>query len=137
MGWKALKITADTNVLLRSVLQDHPSQGPLATKTLHNAELVAISLSVLCEYVWVLRRTYKEPASAVADSIERLISSHNITVNKPAVEAGLATLRAGGDFADGVVAHEGQWLGAETFLTFDTKAVALLNSQGIQAMLLS
>jgi predicted nucleic-acid-binding protein len=137
MGRKALKITADTNVLLRSVLQDDPYQGPLATKTLNHADLIAIPLPVLCEYVWVLRRTYKESSSVVADSIERLLSSPNIAVNKPAVEAGLATLRAGGDFADGVVAHEGQWLGAETFLTFDAKAVTLLNSQGIPATLLS
>jgi predicted nucleic-acid-binding protein len=132
-----LKITADTNVLLRSVLQDHPYQGPLATKTLNDAELVAIPLSVLCEYVWVLRRTYKEPASAVADSLVQLLSSHNVAVNKPAVEAGLATLRAGGDFADGVVAYEGQWLGAETFMTFDAKATTLLKAQGIPATLLS
>lgn len=132
-----MKITADTNVLLRSVLQDDPHQGPLATKTLDRAELVAIPLPVLCEYVWVLRRTYKESASAVADSIERLVSSPNVAVNKPAVEAGLAMLRAGGDFADGVVAHEGQWLGAQTFLTFDTKATTLLNAQDIPATLLS
>ncbi len=132
-----MKITADTNVLLRSVLQDDPLQGPLATKTLSQADLIAIPLPVLCEYVWVLQSTYKESASVVADSIERLLSGPNIAVNKPAVEAGLATLRAGGDFANGVVAHEGQWLGAETFLTFDAKAVALLNSQGIPSRLLS
>ena len=73
----------------------------------------------------------------MADSIERLLSSPNVVVSKPAVEAGLATLRAGGDFADGAVAHEGQWLGAEIFLTFDTQAATLLNSQGIPATLLS
>ena len=132
-----MKITADTNALLRSVLQDDPHQGPLATKTLDRAELVAIPLPILCEYVWVLRRTYKESAAAVAESIERLVSSPNIVVNRPAVEAGLATLRSGGDFADGVVAHEGQWLGAQTFLTFDTKAATLLNAQDIPATLLS
>jgi predicted nucleic-acid-binding protein len=132
-----LKITADTNLLLRSVLQDDPRQGPLATKTLKKAQLVAIPLPVLCEYVWVLRRAYKESASSVADSIAHLISSPNVAVNNPAVEAGLATLRAGGDFADGVVAHEGQWLGGEIFMTFDAQAVALLNAQNIQATLLA
>jgi predicted nucleic-acid-binding protein len=137
MGGQALKFTADTNVLLRSVLQDEPHQGQSAVRALRDAELVAIPLPVLCEYVWVLRRSYKESASVVADSIALLISSPNVAVNKPAVEAGLATLRAGGDFADGVVAHEGQWLGAETFLTFDTQAAALLNSRSISATLLS
>ncbi len=28
-------------------------------------------------------------------------------------------LDAGGDFADGVIAYEGQWLGADTFVSFD------------------
>jgi hypothetical protein len=31
-------------------------------------------------------------------------------------------LDAGGDFADGVIAYEGKWLGAETFVSFDKKA---------------
>ena len=137
MGGTTLKITADTNLLLRSVLQDDPRHGPLATKTLKRAEIVAIPLPVFCEYVWVLRRSYKESASSVADSIAHLISSPNVAVNNPAVEAGLTTLRAGGDFADGVVAHEGMWLGAEEFVSFDIKAVTLLQSQGIRATLLS
>ncbi len=29
---------------------------------------------------------------------------------------------AGGDFADGVIAYEGRWLGGETFVSFDRKA---------------
>jgi predicted nucleic-acid-binding protein len=42
------------------------------------------------------------------------------------VEAGLALLDAGGDFADGVIAYEGNWFGAETFLSFDKTAVRLM-----------
>jgi predicted nucleic-acid-binding protein len=40
---------------------------------------------------------------------------------------------AGGDFADGVIAFEGQWLGANTFLSFDKKAVKLAKAQGLSA----
>ena len=58
-----MKIAADTNVLLRDVLQDNPTQSHLARKTLQYAELVAIPVSVLCEFVWVLRQGYKRPAS--------------------------------------------------------------------------
>ncbi len=57
-------------------------------------------------------------------------------VNRPAVEAGLSVLEAGGDFADGVIAYEGNWLGGETFVSFDKKAVALLTAQGQSARLL-
>jgi predicted nucleic-acid-binding protein len=49
---------------------------------------------------------------------------------------GLLQLEAGGDFADAVIAHEGQWLGGDTFLSFDRKAVALLQQRGIAAELL-
>jgi predicted nucleic-acid-binding protein len=58
-------------------------------------------------------------------------------INRPATEAGLALLDAGGDFADGVIAYEGNWLGADTFVSFDKKAVKLIEAQGRSAQLLS
>lgn len=42
-------------------------------------------------------------------------------MNRSAVEAGLAVLEAGGDFADGIIAYEGNWLGGETFVSFDKR----------------
>jgi transposase len=42
-------------------------------------------------------------------------------MNRPAVEAGLVILGAGGDFVDSVIAYEGDWLGAEEFTSFDSK----------------
>jgi predicted nucleic-acid-binding protein len=46
-------------------------------------------------------------------------------------------LEAGGDFADGVIAFEGRWLGGETFVSFDKQAVKLLKSAGEAARLLA
>lgn len=60
-----------------------------------------------------------------------------MAMNRTAVEAGLSALDAGGDFADGAVAHEGEWLGAEEFVSFDSKAISLLQAQGSRARLLS
>ena len=60
----------------------------------------------------------------------------NVVANRPTIEAGLAVLDAGGDFADGVIAFDGQWLGGETFVSFDKKAVKLLEGQGTDALLL-
>lgn len=65
------------------------------------------------------------------------MSGDNVEANRPAIEAGLDVLEEGGDFADGVIAYEGAWLGAEEFLSFDKKAVSLLQSQGKRARLLS
>ncbi|MGD1064012.1 MAG: type II toxin-antitoxin system VapC family toxin [Terracidiphilus sp.] len=132
-----MKIAADTNVLLRDTLQDDPVQSRLAKKTLQNAEFVAIPVPVLCEFVWVLRQGYKKPTSEIADAIRVLMDSPNVVTNEPAVEAGLAVLDQGGDFADGAIAFEGRWLGAEEFVSFDKQAVSLLRSQGRKARLLA
>lgn len=131
-----MKITADTNVLIRAAVQDDPNQARRATRVLQDAELVAVPVPVLCEFAWVLRRGYKRPASDISEAIRRLMMSAKVVMNRPAVEAGLSVLEGGGDFADGVIAYEGSWLGAEEFLSFDSKAVAVLQSQGIHARLL-
>lgn len=136
MGKRKMKITADTNVLIRAAVQDEPRQSRQAAKALQEADLVAVPIPVFCEFVWVLRRGYKRSVSEVSDAIRRLIKSANVVVNRLAVEAGLAALDAGGDFADGVIAYEGDWLGAEEFVSFDSKAVSMLKSQGTRARLL-
>lgn len=131
-----MKITVDTNVLIRAAVQDEPHQSRQAAKALQEAELVAVPIPVFCEFVWVLRRGYKKPIPEAADAIRRLMKSANVVVNRPAAEAGLSALDAGGDFADGVIAYEGNWLGAEEFVSFDSKAVSMLKSQGTRARLL-
>ena len=132
-----MKVTADTNVLIRAAVQDDPSQAKRASKALQDAEVVAVPVPVLCEFVWVLRRGYKKSAAEISSAIRRLMTSARIVMNRPAVEAGLSVLEGGGDFADGVIAYEGSWLGAEEFLSFDSEAVSVLQSQGVRARLLS
>jgi predicted nucleic-acid-binding protein len=46
-------------------------------------------------------------------------------------------MEAGADFADGVIAYEGAWLGGETFVSFDKKAVSAIAKQGMKSRLLS
>ena len=72
----------------------------------------------------------------IATAIRHLINGENVEVNRPAAEAGLTILDAGGDFADGVIAYEGSWLGADTFVSFDKRAVKLMDAQGQSARLL-
>ena len=131
-----MKVAVDTNVLVRAVVRDDPSQAALAAKVLTDAELIAVALPCLCEFVWVLLRVYSFQPSDAATAIRALLAAANVEVNRPAVEAGLLALEAGGDFADGVIAYEGNWLGWETFVSFDKKAVSLLQAQGQSALLL-
>lgn len=131
-----MKVAVDTNVLVRAVVRDDARQARAAARMLIQAETVAVALPCLCELVWVLRRVYGFSAADVAKAIRALLAAANVETNRPAAEAGLAVLDAGGDFADGAIAHEGQWLGGETFVSFDKKAVALLAATGQAARLL-
>jgi predicted nucleic-acid-binding protein len=131
-----MKITADTNVLVRALVGDDQQQSAVAQTELASADVVALALPSLCELVWVLSQGYEIPSTAIADAIRRLVNSANVVVNRPAVEAGLAVLDAGGDFADGVIAYEGSWLGAEVFVSFDKKAIKPMQAQGESVRLL-
>ncbi|MFH1870359.1 MAG: type II toxin-antitoxin system VapC family toxin [Pseudomonadota bacterium] len=131
-----MKIAVDTNVLIRAVVRDDPVQAKVAAKVLTEAELIAVALPCLCEFAWVLRKVYGFTTADVASAIRALLAAANVEVNRPAVEAGLSVLEAGGDFADGVIAYEGSWLGGETFVSFDKKAVTLLKAAGQSARLL-
>lgn len=130
-----MKVTADTNVLVRALTEDDAEQSKAAQQALRRAELVALTMPTLCELVWVLR-SYKIRPDDIAASIRNLLDAENIVVNRQAAEAGLAQLDAGGDFADGIIAYEGNWLGADTFISFDRTAVSLLEARGQSARLL-
>lgn len=132
-----MKISVDTNVLVRLVVGDDRTQEGRAVETLESAALIAVGLQSLCEFAWVLDRTYHADRSAIAHAIRRILDIRNVVTDRAAVEAGLAVLDAGGDFADGIIAFQGRWLGGETFVSFDKKAVKLLERQGIAASLLS
>ena len=130
-----MKVVVDTNILVRALVGDDAAQARIAARVLTDAELIAVALPCLCELVWVLRRVYNFHASDAANAIRALLSAANVEANRPAAEAGLLMLEAGGDFADGVIAYEGKWLGGETFVSFDKKAVAILKAQGQSARL--
>ena len=125
-----MKITADTNVLVRALVQDDPDQARVAAEVLEQAELVAVPVPVLCELVWVLRRVYQFSSAECSNAIRALISARSVVVDRPAVELGLGLLDAGGDFADGVIAMAGSALGGDQLVTFDRQAAALLERCG-------
>lgn len=131
-----MKITPDTNLLVRLLVNDDERQNRIAREELDRAQLIVLVLPTLCELAWVLSRSYRIPSRGIAEAISGLLESENVLTNRPAVEAGIAMLEAGGDFADGAIAHEGRSLGADAFVSFDSKAVSLLSSRGEAARLL-
>ncbi len=121
-----MRITADTNVLLRAVLQDDTNQVTAARALLRRATAIAVPVPVFCEFAWVLKRGYGHKVDEIAVAIQAICEIETVVTDIPAVEAGLTMLRAGGDFADGVIAHQGEELGGTVFASFDRSAVALL-----------
>ena len=99
---------------------------------MENADAVVVTNHALCEMASVLRSRYGVWRAAIATTIRSLLDTKNIVLDSAAANAGLKTLDAGGDFADGVFAHQGAWLGGETFVSFDRKAVAALEKQGAE-----
>ena len=131
-----MRLTADTNILVRLVVADDPVQTKAAQDLVEGAELVAMPLLALAEMCWVLQRVYGLSKSDAALAVRALTNAANVSVDIRAVEAGLAVLDEGGDFADGAIAQDGIWLGGETFVSFDKQAVKLLQAAGQPAQLI-
>ena len=132
-----MNIIADTNILVRVILQDDGAQTHLAAEYLRRADNIAIATTTLCELVWILQKNTKLPREEIVRTIQTILDTDKMIVNRACVEAGLAVLAAGGDFADGVVEFEGKSLNDGLFCTFDRKAANILSKQGYQIEWLS
>ena len=128
-----MRITADTNVLLRAVLRDDNEKAAAAQTLLLRAPVISVPVPVFCEFAWVLKRGYRRKADEIAGAIEAICEVDAVVTDLPAVEASLTLLRAGGEFADGVIAHQGEGFGASGFASFDRSAVALVKRSGAAA----
>ncbi len=53
-----MRVTADTDVLVRFLVADDPDQAAAAAALLERAEAVVLTVPVLCELTWVLRSVY-------------------------------------------------------------------------------
>lgn len=131
-----MRMIADTNVLMRTVLDDDVAQSRASRLALSSADQIVISLHAFCEMVWLLRQRYKMPKGEIVKVIHGYLEADNVITDTGAVQAGLEAMNAGADFADGVIAYEGRWLGGDTFVSFDKKAVAALEKLGGKTWLL-
>jgi len=131
-----MRATIHANVLLRAVTKDTPQEALLAAELLERADILAIPLVSICEMVWVLKRLYKKNRRELGDAVRHLLQIEKTRLDRPAIEAGLAFLEAGGDFSDGIIAFEGRRLDGETFVTFDRKATSVLKAANKPYLLL-
>jgi predicted nucleic-acid-binding protein len=115
--------TADTNVLARALVNDPGAmaQSRLAQAWLAAQDAIYVPQAVQLELVWVLDRAFGMARSDIALLLEKLSSHAAVSLQSPsAFIAGLAALRDGADFGDGIIAAEAIAAGSE-LVTFDRK----------------
>jgi predicted nucleic-acid-binding protein len=124
-------IGLDTNVLVRYLTQDDPSQARLATdlieRRLSHQDPGFISIVAMVETAWVLERAYGLSAAEVAAVIERLLQAAELVVqDEQEVFTAMVALKEGrGSFADALIGVFGQRAGCTFTATFDRKALRL------------
>ncbi len=128
-----MKVTADTNLLCRIVLDDDPCQKALVEKAFEGADMIVIVVASLCEVCWVLRSQFSVSAANIGLAIRQLLLIPRGEVDREAADAGLEVLDLGGDFADGLIAFEGRRRGGSIFMSFDRGAIRRLRRLGFDA----
>ncbi len=130
-------IGADTNVLLRGLLHDHPGQAAEVVRFLESAraagEPVLIPTIVLCEAVWTLRTQGRWSREQVAEALETLFVADAFVIEEEdLVAAALRQYRHGkGDFADYLIGQVSRARGCRHTVTFDK---GLLGTAGFVAV---
>lgn len=129
-----MKITADTNLLVRVATEDDAGQAAKARRLMLAADFVVVPSPCILEFVWVLQSVYRFPRDEVARAVLVLLGAANVIADAPTIQAGLRVYAAGGDFADGMIAAAGADMGGETFVSFDRRAVGQVAAIGLAAL---
>ena len=120
-------IGLDTNILVRYFTHDQPAQTTLVLEVMDSltpAKPGFISLLVLVELVWVLERFFRTTRLEVAQTLETLMRSKEIVVERTEIAwQALRTFQASNrGFADCLIERCGRAAGCEYTLTFDQRA---------------
>jgi predicted nucleic-acid-binding protein len=117
----------DTNVLVRYITRDDPSQERAASRFVDAAnarsESILVNVIVLCELAWVLGRSYEYSRAEVAAVIERLLTTEQVIVDDAElVWLALADFKTSkADFADCLIGRKNLQLGCDATATFDSR----------------
>lgn len=120
-------IGLDTNVLVRYIMQDDPTQSATATElieSLNEDELGFISLVSIVELYWVLTSCYHLTNDQAHMALEGLLRTKQIVVDR--ADQVLRALRAfskgKSDFADCLIERTAAAAGCKKTVTFDSSA---------------
>lgn len=129
-------VTLDTNILVRFLVADDDNQHQKSVAVMEQVAGFVLPTTVLVETVWVLIQSYQlSKADVLAVLASFVDQAQKLIINHDEVQAGLAMLAVGGDFADGINQFLGKKMGGEVFVTFDKKAISKLSKLNEQAYL--
>jgi predicted nucleic-acid-binding protein len=117
----------DTNVLLRLIVNDDPSQRQLALKFgegLNREYKGFVTLVSVIEIDWALRSQYGYSKTHVIQALKSLLRIAGLNFQSPdVILSALDTFeQKKTDFADAIIAAQSLEEGCETILTFDRNA---------------
>lgn len=132
-------IGLDTNVLVRYLAQDDAAQSAIATrlieKDLSAANPGFISLVVLVELCWVLKRLYAATELELLETVADMLGSARFQVERRALVQATAlrmrALKTKGGFTDGLIVSVAEAEGCSHTVSFDKLAV---RSAGMQLL---
>jgi len=107
-------IAVDTNILARYYVDDPTDtesahQRPMAARLMRESTAIFVPVTVVLEFVWLMRAFYNFGTPQCADAVEHLAGLPNVTVEDwPGVLEATRMYRAGLDFADALHLVPGQ-----------------------------
>ena len=111
----------DTNVLVRYIVRDEPTQAARAARELERGERFLVGSIVLCELVWVLEAGYGFPRRDIVATLEKVLATAQFEIEGK--DMALAALddfrRSMADFSDCLLGRRNQAAGAAETVTFD------------------
>jgi predicted nucleic-acid-binding protein len=120
-------IGLDTNVLVRYIMQDDPTQSPMATRlveSLSSDEPGFVPLVAVVELIWVLSSSYRLTRGQQVEALDLLLRSREIVVDRAdlVLQAQRRFARGGADFSDCLIERIAQARGCRATMTFDAGA---------------
>jgi predicted nucleic-acid-binding protein len=127
----------DTNFLVRYLAADDAKQLATAEELLDQSqrdrEPLFLSVIVLCEAIWVLRRRYGQTKSQIIHALEQVLDMDHFHIEyDPLIRRSLEAFRNGkGNFSDYVIGEIATRYGCRDTLTFDR---GLKNARGFTVL---
>lgn len=120
----------DTNVVIRYVTRDEPSQFATAARLIDSFSVEKpgfLSLVVIVELAWVLEVSYRFTKAEIVEVLEALLRSKELIAERAEIVwQALRDFAAGNaDFADCLIERCGNSAGCQHTFTFDQRAARI------------